>query len=161
MPGNLIFVLLLLLSLGGCSDDLGYEPSIDPYSKLDNAAVLARQENKLILIVSGGDWCRWCHILNNYLNTNKDIHNQLKKTFVVVKIYRGDKNYNEEFFSSLPKSIGVPHFWVMSNERKALGSQDTGALENGVDGYDNEKFLSFIVYWEKYRANNKKGHKRE
>ena len=60
----------------------------------------------------------------------------LNDTFVVVKVYVGDENYNRDFFSQLPEARGAPHFWIISPQREVLASQSTGEFERDNRGYD-------------------------
>lgn len=147
---NIIITLLLIISFSDHSNDLGYKKNEDPTSQITKASDVAKKEKKLILLIAGGDWCRWCHVLNQYLSNNKSIYDNINETFVVAKIYVGEANMNEEFFSRLPKATGYPHFWVVSSGLKVLDSQNTGVLEKGREGYDNEKFNAFVSHWKKY-----------
>lgn len=122
MLKRILCIAALVITVAACSSDIGYDPSADSFAAVDKAAEVAGNENKLILIISGGTWCRWCHILNNYLKTNKTVYARLNERFVIVKIYRGDKNDNERFFVTLPASVGVPHFWVLSKDKLVLAS---------------------------------------
>jgi Thioredoxin-like len=126
---------------------LGYDPQADPYEQYQAAIAEARAHHKLVLVIAGGDWCRWCHVLNRFVTRNSDVATALKDTFVVVKVYVGDENFNEFFFSQLPPARGAPHFWVISPERKVLASQSTGAFEHGRNGYDKQEFLQFVGRW--------------
>lgn len=130
---------------------LGYDPKADPFAQYHDAVAQAQAQNKLVLIVAGGDWCRWCHELNRFVSRNQDVATALNDTFVVMKVYVGDENYNEFFFSQLPQARGAPYFWIVSPDRNVLSSQSTGALENGKSGYDKREFLEFIDHWKQRR----------
>ena len=142
------FSLLLLASISTAAD-LGYDPEADPFDQYQHAIETANASNKLVLIVAGGDWCRWCHVLNRFVASNEDVAARLNDTFVVMKVYVGPGNYNELFFSQLPQAYGAPHFWIVSPEREVLASQSTAKLERGKSTYDKESFLAFIEQWKK------------
>jgi hypothetical protein len=146
-----ILTALTLLLLGSISAaaDLGYDSEADPFDQYHQAIDQAAATNKLVLIVAGGDWCRWCHVLNRFVASNDDIEARLNDTFVVMKVYVGPGNYNELFFSQLPQAYGAPHFWIVSPEREVLASQSTAKLERGKSTYDKESFLAFIEQWRK------------
>ena len=145
---SILCLSILLLTVACAASDIskygGYLPSADPAADLANAKALAIKTDRKILIIAGGDWCRWCHALNKFLANNKDVHNELDKTFVVVKVYLGDEKDNEEFFSKLPTASGYPHFWVLSSKGELIKSVETGNLEQGEDSYNKSKFLEFI-----------------
>ena len=131
---------------------LGYDPKADPFDQYHDAVGVAGAQGKLVLVVAGGDWCRWCHVLERFIARNADVHARLRDAFVVVKVYVGDENYNEDFFAQLPRAVGAPHFWVISPERVVLASQSTGALERGRNGYDKGEFLEFIAHWKQHAS---------
>lgn len=128
--------------------DLGYDPKADPFEQYHDAIERAEREHKLVLVIAGGDWCRWCHVLEHFVTNDADVEKRLHETFVVMKAYVGFDNYNEFFFSQLPPAVGAPHFWIISPEKEVLASQSTAGLEAGKKGYDKEAFLDFIAHWQ-------------
>lgn len=130
---------------------LGYDPEADPFEQYHEAVAQAQAQNKLVLVIAGGDWCGWCHRLNKFMKSD-EINERIEDTFVVVKVYVGDENYNDFFFSQLPEARGAPHFWVISPEKLVLSSQSTAAFEHGKKGYDKNEFLGFVDRWKKHTA---------
>jgi len=126
---------------------LGYDPQADPFDQYHEAVERARTDGKLVLVIAGGDWCSWCHRLDRFIERNDEVRQALDEAFVTIKVYVGDENYNEIFFSQLPPARGAPHFWIVSPQRDVLASQSTGALEQGKRSYDKQAFLSFIERW--------------
>jgi hypothetical protein len=149
MTKTIAVLAFMLLASTSLAADLGYDPQADPFEGYQAAVSEAAATNKLVLIVAGGDWCRWCHVLNRFVNSNEDVEAKLNETFVVVKVYVGPGNYNELFFSQLPQAYGAPHFWIVSPEREVLASQSTAKLEKGKSTYDKTSFLAFIDHWRK------------
>jgi hypothetical protein len=147
---------LLAITATARAADLGYDPEADPFEQYHAAIAEAAASDRLVLIVAGGDWCRWCHVLNRFVTSNEDVERRLNETFVVMKVYVGPGNYNELFFSQLPEAYGAPHFWVVSPDREVLASQSTARLERGKSTYDKASFLAFIDSWSKARP----GHER-
>ena len=140
--------LVALLSVAvGAAEDLGYDSKADPFVQLDQGVAQAKAEDKLVLLISGGDWCIWCHYLNAFVKNDAEIERDLYDTFVVVKVYVGDENKNDAFFSNWPEAGGAPHFWVFSTDGNLLSSQPTLVLEDGDKSYDKQKFLAFIARW--------------
>ena len=43
----------------------GYDPARDPFSDGRAALRLAMETRRKVLIEVGGDWCSWCHVLDN------------------------------------------------------------------------------------------------
>ena len=101
--------------------DIGYDPRANAFEQLDSAVAKAAAEDKLVLLISGGDWCIWCHYLAAFLERENALDAALHEVFVVQKVYVGDENMNKEFFARLPKAAGAPHFWVLSRDGRGLG----------------------------------------
>lgn len=140
-------LLLLCIAQSGLAEDLGYDPSADPFEQYHAAIARAQREHKLVLVIAGGDWCRWCHVLERFVANDTEVEARLHETFVVMKVYVGFENYNELFFSQLPPAKGAPHFWIISPDKEVLASQSTGGFEAGKRGYDKQAFLRFIDEW--------------
>jgi len=53
-----------------CNDGAAklYDECADQVTILKDALRTARAENKKVLIVYGGEWCIWCHVLDNYFH---------------------------------------------------------------------------------------------
>ena len=127
--------------------DIGYDPHANAFEQLDTAVAKAAAEDKLLLVIAGGDWCIWCHYLAAFLDREAALDADLHDVFVVQKVYVGGENMNTEFFAKLPKAAGAPHFWVLSQKGELLASQDTALLEDGAKSYDRAKFAAFIERW--------------
>jgi thiol-disulfide isomerase/thioredoxin len=147
-PGPALASLMFLLASNApAAEGLGYDPAADPFEQLGQASTQAVAENKLILVIAGGDWCIWCHYLQAYLDRNDDVARALDDTFVVVHVNYGSENRNEAFFATLPEAPGYPHFWVLARDGALLKSQGTAALEDGGESYDRARIVAFIDEW--------------
>jgi thioredoxin-related protein len=145
------FVAVSFFMLAGTAvaqSELGYEPEADPFEQIANASLIAGRDDKKLLVIAGGDWCIWCHYLDAFLKHRPDVDRELKSTFVIVKAYLGDDNFNEAFFATLPEAAGYPHFWVLDVNGELLASQNTLPLEDGDKSYDVAMFLAFIRKWQ-------------
>ena len=127
---------------------IGYNVDADPAKDLQEAVSRARLSGKKILLEVGGEWCKWCHILENFLHENKDIDYAWHQAFEIVRINYSEENKNEEFLEAYPKVNGYPHFFVLDASGKLLHSQNTADLES-EKSYDTEKFHAFINKWSK------------
>src|SRR5688572_10303744 len=142
------------LAMAQPKKDIGYDPRANASEQLDSAVAAARAEDKLVLLISGGDWCVWCHYLAAFLEREPALDAALHDVFVVQKVYVGDENLNKEFFARLPTAAGAPHFWVLSSGGDLLASQDTLPLEDGAKSYDRAKFQAFVDQWRERAARN-------
>ncbi|HZF30156.1 MAG TPA: thioredoxin family protein [Gammaproteobacteria bacterium] len=144
---------VLLCAAAVSAADIGYDAKADPFAQLSAAVKQADAQHKLLLLVAGGDWCIWCHYLYEFLDANHDLDNALHDVFVVQKVYVGEDNPNTEFFATLPKADGAPHFWIVSGKGQILESQPTVVLEDGKKSYDKAAFAAFVDRWRKRGAN--------
>ena len=123
-----------------------YDPARDAFQDGHAAIKLAKETRRRILIEVGGDWCKWCHILDEFLNSNPEIKAELHQKFVMLKINVSDENSNEKFLRAFPKPLGYPHMYVTENNGNIVLSKDTADfLVNGK--YSRQRFLDFFQRW--------------
>ena len=110
------------------------------------AVAEARRTGKRVLIKVGGEWCIWCHIMDDFFEKHPDLLSLGEKNFVILKINYSEENPNTEVLSRYPAISGYPHIFVLDNDGKLLRSQDTGELEEGKS-YNLAKFQEFLKRW--------------
>lgn len=123
-----------------------YDPRRDPFADGKAAIELATKTQRRILIEVGGDWCKWCHILDAFIRNDSQIEQALHETFVVLKVNVSDENSNEKFLSAFPKALGYPHMYVTESNGSVIHSQDTAKFLVNLK-YSKEKFLLFLNKW--------------
>ena len=102
---------------------LAYDPSRDAFQDGRDAIKRATKTNRRILIEVGGDWCKWCHVLDRFLNKNPDIKKELHQTFVFLKVNVSEENSNDEFLKVFPRPLGYPHMYVTEKDGNLLLSK--------------------------------------
>lgn len=127
-------------------NSVSYDPKRDPEADLKVAIEKAQADKKRILLDVGGEWCSWCHILDDYLASNKGVGDAFAASFVIVKVNWSPDNKNAAFLSKYPKVDGYPHFFVLSSSGKLLSNQPTSPLEQG-ESYNRERMLKFAKAW--------------
>lgn len=141
--------LTLVTAAALCQDgqrkfyDTKYDDTVDPFIQLEEAKPAAREGKKLLFLDIGGEWCAWCHRLDDFFRENEDISEFLEKHFVPVRINFSLENKNEKFLSAFPTIEGYPHIFVLDENGNLIHSQDTGQLEEGK-GYSREKVMKFL-----------------
>lgn len=124
-----------------------YDPQRDPFADGHAAIKLAQETNRRVLIELGGDWCKWCHVMDDFFEKNPDVKKQLHNTFVMLKVNVSDANGNEKFLASFPKPQGYPHMYVADKNGSLVQSKDTAEfLVNGK--YSRAKFIEFFEKWQ-------------
>jgi len=146
----LIFMVMSIVNLysqnKGEGNRIKFDPARDPFKDLETAVKEAGETNRRIILDIGGEWCIWCHRIDEFIEQNDEIKNFIEKKFIVVKVNYSEENKNEKFFAQYPKVDGYPHFFVLSKKGKLLHSQNTGLLEKDKS-YDVEKFMKFLKKW--------------
>jgi thioredoxin-related protein len=120
-----------------------FDPGKDPIKDVKAAVKIASKTNKNILLDVGGEWCPWCHRLDEFILADKEIDGYLHSNFVEVKVNYSKENENKKFLSTLPKVKGYPHLFVLDKKGKLIQSQDTGELEQ-EKSYSKEKLMAFL-----------------
>jgi len=123
-----------------------YDPKRDAFKDGAAAVKLATETNRRILIELGGNWCKWCHKMDEFFDKNPDIKQQLHETFVMLKVNVSDANNNAEFLKSFPRPLGYPHMYVSEYNGSVLWSQDTAEFVSSGH-YTRESFLAFFERW--------------
>lgn len=127
-----------------------YDPARNADQDIKDAVAEAGQTGKRVLLEVGGQWCIWCHIMDEYFEKHPELLALREKNFIMVKINFSDENKNEQVLSRYPPVKGYPHIFVLDRDGKFLHSQETGKLEEGKS-YNLEKFTAFLNEWSKDR----------
>ncbi len=150
------FTLVVFISMLGCENrsfemkDLPkystvYNKDSNPHQDLKKALKKAKKANKRVLLIVGGDWCKWCGTLDNFLEDNEPVAKEFYSSFEVVKVYYA-KDMNEHSKSLLkqfPKVEETPYFYILDNSAKLIQMQKSSPLERGYS-YNKQKVLDFI-----------------
>jgi len=142
----LVFFILSFSTIAQKKEREKFDPLRDAAKDIKNAVIQATKENKNILLDVGGEWCIWCHRLDEFILADKEIDSTLHANFIVVKVNYSKENKNEAVLSKYPKVEGYPHFFILEKDGKLLFSKNTGELEK-EKSYDREKIISFLSEW--------------
>ncbi|MFM7015709.1 MAG: thioredoxin family protein [Bacteroidota bacterium] len=148
---KLIVALLMLLSSNvWAQDSLIYHPALNASDQIKTASITASAENKHILLMIGGNWCRWCRMFNKFVTTDLQLDSAMTTDFVVEHINYSKENKNEEVLKQLqfPQRFGFPVFVILNSKGELIHTQNSAYLEKG-EGYDKEKVMDFFHQWRK------------
>ena len=123
-----------------------YDTARDPFADLRMAMERASADGKRILIDVGGDWCSWCHILDDYIAAHPRVIDAIRRSYVAVKVNMSSGHENERFLSQYPTIPGYPHLFVLGADGSLIHSQNTSELEEG-HSYNQERVLAFLTRW--------------
>ncbi|MCL5031493.1 MAG: thioredoxin family protein [Bacteroidetes bacterium] len=120
-----------------------FDPARDASKDIKGAVAEAKRTNKKVYVDVGGEWCIWCHRLDDFYAANADLQNYLDKHYVFVKVNYSKENKNEDVLANYPKIEGYPHVFILDKKGKLIKSKNTGELEEGK-GYNHDKVLEFL-----------------
>src|SRR5262245_57567014 len=142
---KILALVLLAVACSASALDLPkkFDPARDPAKDVAAAAAAAKSEGKRVLLDVGGEWCVWCHMMDDFIAANPEVRAAVDANYVVVKVNWSPQNKNQAFLSTLPPVKGYPHLFVLDADGRLVHSQDTDVLELGR-GYDKAKFLAFL-----------------
>jgi thioredoxin-related protein len=137
---------IVAISMTSKAEQGPYDPSRDAVKDFQEAQLQAQNEDKLILIQIGGNWCPWCHKLERFFNKNDNVNALLDETFIPIKVNVSPENDNEAFLNEMPEFEGYPFIVITDAQGEILNSRTSGALEEG-NGYSETKFIAYFKYW--------------
>ncbi len=127
-----------------------FDPARDPAADLETAKVEAQRGGKRIILDVGGEWCPWCHLMDQFVEGDAEVRRLRDASYVWMKVNYSEENENTAFLSQFPQVKGYPHLFVLEADGTLLHSQFTAELEMPKDkgkGYDRERFLTFMKQW--------------
>lgn len=123
-----------------------YDPKRDAAQDVRDASVEAKRTKRRILLEVGGDWCIWCHHMDDFFQAHPELTALRDKSFITVKVNFSEDNPNKEMLGQYPAVAGYPHLFVLDSDGALVHSQDTSPLEEGKS-YNLERFTTFLAYW--------------
>lgn len=124
-----------------------YDDQRDPFKDANAALTLAQATDRQVLIEIGGNWCTWCHKMDEFLVKTPQVYQALHNNYVLLKVNVSDSNENEAFMKALPPVLGYPHMYVSTATGKMLLSKDTAELQD-ENGHSKDYWLAFLSQWQ-------------
>lgn len=143
-------LFFLFISSAACAqkDSLIYHPAADAEKEIAEAVAKAKKEQKQVMVMIGGNWCRWCRMFEKFRLSDAKVDSAVQRDFVWLHLNYSKENKNEAVLKSLsfPQRFGFPVFVVLDGEGKLLHTQNSAYLEEG-EGYSTEKVVDFLHQW--------------
>lgn len=122
----LVVSLLLTCALSSAAD-YGYDPDANPAASFQQALQQSAQQEKLVLLVFGSEWCPDCRSLNKKM-AQAPLAATVQDNFVVAHIDIGnwDKNmaFTEQFGE--PVAQGIPSIAIIAPDGTLLYVSEAG-----------------------------------
>jgi len=121
-----------------------YDESADGKKQIADALLIAKKDNRHLLLQYGANWCGWCHRLHKLLETDPEIHSKLTADYVLVLI-DVNQGHNQDLLRKYGEiaSFGLPSIVILDADGKVVTTKNTAELEEG-DHHDPKKVLSFL-----------------
>lgn len=125
-----------------------YHPEVDAAVEINAAVTKAKETNKHVLLMIGGNWCRWCRAFEKMVNETSSLDSALKINYVFQHVNFSKENKNTSVMKQydFPQRFGFPVFVVLNAKGERIHTQNSAYLEAG-DGYDVKKVLEFFDNW--------------
>lgn len=142
-----------------------YDETIDPLAQLDNAIASASQSRQYVLCQLGGNWCKWCLRLAQFVSQDEEISKLIKDNYKFIHVNYNPRIRNrnsaeqaktDKLLKRLgnPGRFGYPVLIVLDGKGRVLHIQDSSFLEEG-DSYSRNKVLRFLSNWTPSAVNGK------
>jgi uncharacterized protein YyaL (SSP411 family) len=100
------------------------------------------------MVQVGGNWCKWCRMLNEFIENDSEIKELINANFVFIHLNYSPKNKNTESMVRLgnPQRFGFPVIVILDGKGQRIHTQNTAYLEKD-NGYDRKKVLDMLKQW--------------
>ena len=130
-----------------------YDATKDGAAQVEAAQAEAKGKNKRVLVMFGGNWCKWCRALDNTFAQDAAVKAVLEQSFVLVHV-DSDSNGRLNDLWGNPFANGFPVLVVVGDDGKRLHVQESGSLEMTAPdggqapvGHDPDKVITFLKQW--------------
>ncbi len=126
-----------------------FDPQRDASKDLAAAQTQAKATGKRVMVDVGGEWCRWCRMLDQLIASQPQIRAFIDTHYVWVKLSYSAENKNAAVLSKWPKTRGYPYLLVLDGDGRLLHAQGVHGLEieteNEADeDYDPARVMAFL-----------------
>lgn len=144
-------LLLALLCQLVAAQDLPtrFDPQRDAARDVMTAQTLAKATGRRVLVDVGGEWCRWCRMLDRLIASQPHIKAFVDSHYVWVKVSYSPENKNSAVLSRWPKARGYPYLVVLDGDGRMLHAQGVHGLEieterEADEDYDPVQVMAFF-----------------
>jgi thioredoxin-related protein len=144
-----IFFTIQIIGFANYSDTTKpYHPNANAKADIQQALTIAKQQNKHVLLMIGGNWCSWCIKFNKFVMKDTQLDSALNSNYILYHLNHSKENKNEELLAKYeyPQRFGFPVFVILNANGKRLHTQNSAYLEEDK-GYSKTKVLEFFDHW--------------
>ncbi len=126
-----------------------YDENANAEALVARAVDDARREQKRPLVVLGGNWCQWCLVLDDLMETDAEIRALVAARFVLVHL-DGDAAESLDSAWGHPTRLGVPVMVFLDRDGRVAHVQETITLESfggRILHHDRGRVLASLRAW--------------
>jgi thioredoxin-related protein len=130
------------------SDPMLYNPAAPADKEIRELLAKAKKEKKNVLLMAGGNWCKWCTEFDNFSKNDRLVDSLLKADYLFYHLNYSPENRNTTIFAryGYPQRFGFPVFIVLDENGNRLHTQKSGYLEQGRS-FSTRKVSEFLTGW--------------
>jgi thiol:disulfide interchange protein len=126
------------------------DDSTNTLKQISDSLVIAKKDNKRVLLQFGARWCTWCNLLHKLFEADDRIRDELNRDYIVVVVDVTDENnslVNEKY--GKPIRFGLPITVILDSGGKELMTQNIAFADEGTLSarIDPNKVLAFLKKW--------------
>lgn len=125
---------------------VSYDPKVDAQLEIERAKLEAERTKRNVLLIAGGDWCGWCHLLDQAFQSSIPTRELRDRNFVVVHVNHSEENENTCALRAYPQATGYPFLYVINPSGKLLATSDMREFESPY-GYNATELEEFLKKW--------------
>jgi thioredoxin-related protein len=129
-------------------DYAAYDATKDGRAQVEAAQAEAKQKSKRVMVMFGGNWCKWCKALDGTFASHAEVKAVLEKGFVLVHVDSDSSGALNDAWGN-PFANGFPVLVILDADGRKLHVQETGSLEkeDKTVAHDPDKVLAFLKQW--------------
>jgi thiol-disulfide isomerase/thioredoxin len=126
------------------------DQSADTLKQISDALLIAKRDNKRVLLEFGSRGCSWCHLLQKVYETNEQIADELRRNYIVVMVdVSDDNNKTVDDKYGTPRHNSLPFTVILDSEGKPILAQniafaDEDLLRQNICRIDTDKLLALL-----------------
>ncbi|MCX4029737.1 thioredoxin family protein [Endozoicomonas sp. SM1973] len=153
----ILFLFFMSMTNSLMAKELPYDPKANAKQQLAQAQLAAKQQDKLLLIAFGANWCPDCIALDKAISRGQ-LAELIKTHFVTVKVDIGRWDNNMDIVKEYgnPVKKGIPSIVVTSADNKVLFATKGGQLAT-ARRMGSENFYSFFTSLSKLKTQTTTG----
>jgi thiol-disulfide isomerase/thioredoxin len=128
-----------------------FDQSTSTLKQISDSLVIAKRDNKRVLLQFGAKWCTGCLQLHKLFEADDRIKDELKRHYIVVMVDVTDENnsrVNENY--GKPVRFGLPETVILDSSGRQLLTQDIDFVDEGAPGARIDfpsDVLAFLKKW--------------